>query len=284
MINAALVLEGGSLRSLYTAGVLDVFIENEMEFECVIGVSAGALTGANYIAKHAGRSAKINILHSNDSNYYGLKQLIFKRSAFNFNYIFYSPIKDLYPYNENMLANTKQKFLICATDCETGKAVYFEKYNYNELVQTLQASSSLPLLSKPVIVDGITCLDGAIADPIGVNKAFSEGYEKVVVVLTRDLEHSNKKVIKMGQRLSRMVYKKYPELIEALNNVANNYNSLIEQIYKMEQENKIFVIRPSREVKVGKMEKDARKLIDLYFHGRDDARGLLKKMFEYLNG
>ena len=283
MINAALVLEGGSLRSLYTAGVLDVFLENDMEFSCVIGVSAGALTAANYIAKHVGRSAKINILHSNDPNYYGLKQLILKRSAFNFNYIFYSPIKDLYPYNEELLKITKQKFFICATNCETGKAVYFEKHNYNELVQALQASSSMPLLSKPVIVDGITCLDGAITDPIGVNKAFSEGYEKVVVVLTKDLEHSSKKVIKVANFLCKIFYKRYPELITALNNVSSNYNSLIDKIYKMESENKIFVIRPSSEVKISKIEKDARKLVDLYFRGRDEARGLLQGMLEYLN-
>ena len=282
MINAALVLEGGSLRSLYTSGVLDVFMENEMEFECVIGVSAGALNAANYIAKHAGRSAKINILHSKDPNYYGLKQLIFKRSAFNFNYLFYSPIKDLYPYNENLLINTKQKFLICATNCETGQAVYFEKYNYNEMIQALQASSSMPLLSKPVLVDGITCLDGAITDPIGVNKAFSEGYEKVVVVLTKDLEHNTKRAMKMATSLCKIFYKKYPKLVAALNNVANNYNSLVEKIYEMEKEDKIFVIRPSREVKIGKMEKNARKLIDLYFHGRDDARELLQGLSEYL--
>jgi len=282
MIKAALVLEGGSLRSLYTSGVLDVFMENEVEFECVIGVSAGALNAANYITKHINRSAKINILHSNDPNYYGFKQLVFKRRAFNFNYLFYKPIKDLYPFNEEILITNKQKFLICATDCNTGKAVYFQKSNYKELVNALQASSSMPLLSKPVNVDGITCLDGAITDPIGVYKALSEGYDKVVLVLTRDLEYGGKKISNILNLLINIIYKKYPELIKALKNVPIKYFSIIEYINKMEKEKKVFVIRPDREIIIGKMEKNARKLINLYFQGRDDARGLLQKMYEYL--
>ncbi|MDR0473991.1 MAG: patatin family protein [Treponema sp.] len=283
MIKAALVLEGGSLRSLYTSGVLDIFMENEIEFECVIGVSAGALNAGNYIAKHIGRSARINIMHSNDPNYFGVKQLLLKRSAFNFNYLFYSPIKDLYPYNENALINSKQRFLIGATNCETGKAVYFEKHNYNELVQALQASSSIPLFCKTVNVDGIVCLDGAIADPIGVKKAFSEGYDKVVVVLTRDFEYRSKKILGFVKILNRIFYRKYPELISTLNNESNQYNSLIEEINKMEQEKNIFVIRPSREINIRHLEKDARKLTDLYFQGRDDARILLPQIYEYIN-
>jgi len=283
MIKAALVLEGGSLRTLYTSGVLDVFIENEIEFECVIGVSAGALNAANYIAKHAGRSAKINILHSNDSNYFGLKQLLFKKRAFNFDYLFYKPIKDLYPFNEEILSTTKQKFLICATDCNTGEAVYFEKNNYSELVNVLQASSSMPLLSNPVTIDGKTCLDGAITDPIGVKKAIAEGYNKIVVVLTRDLDYSKTMAKKSIKILFNIFYKKYPKLINSLNNASINYNFLIEELNKLEQDKKIFVIRPNHEFKISKIEKDARKLINLYFQGRDDVRGLLKEMFEYLN-
>jgi predicted patatin/cPLA2 family phospholipase len=281
--NVALVLEGGSLRTLYTSGVLDVFMENEIEFGCIIGVSAGALNGANYIANHIGRSARINIMHSNDSNYYGIRQFLFKGSIFNFNYLFYSPIKDIYPYNENALINSKQKFIICATDCETVKAVYFEKHNYNELVQALQASSSVPLICKPVNVDGIVCLDGGLTDPVCVHKAFSEGYEKVVVVLTRAYNQRRRNIPAPIRVLIKMFYKKYPKLIAALNNFPNQYNSKIEEINKMEQEGKIFVIRPSRKINIRGIEKDARKLVDLYLQGRADARKLLPQMSEYIN-
>ncbi|MDR0312501.1 MAG: patatin family protein [Treponema sp.] len=283
MIKAALVLEGGALRSLYTSGVLDVFMENGMEFSCVIGVSAGALNAGNYIAKHIGRSARINIMHSNDPKYFGMKQFLLKGSIFNFDYLFYSPIKDLYPYNEEALINSRQKFLIGATNCETGKAVYFEKNNYNELVKALQASSSIPLVCKPVNIDGIAYLDGAISDPIGVHKAFSEGYDKVVVILTRDFEYRNKKLSRMVKILFKLFYGKYPELITALNDTSNQYNSLVEEINKMEQEGKIFVIRPSRKMNIKEIEKDARKLVDLYLQGRDDTLNLLSQVSEYLS-
>jgi predicted patatin/cPLA2 family phospholipase len=283
IINAALVLEGGSLRSIYTSGVLDVLMENDLKFACVIGVSAGALNAANYIPGHIGRSAKINILHSNDANYFGFKQLFLKRSIFNFNYLFYSPIKDLYPYNEEALVNSRQRFLIGATNCEIGKAVYFEKNNYDELVQALQASSSVPLLSKKVNIDGMTCLDGSISDPIGVNKAFSEGYNKVVIVLTRHAEYRAKETSSLIKCIYKIFYKKYPELITTLDNWPTRYNSLIEEINKMEQENKVFVIRPSREIHTRSIEKNARKLTELYFQGRDDARMLLPKIVEYIN-
>jgi len=283
MINAALVLEGGALRSIYTSGVLDVFMENNIEFSCVIGVSAGALNAANYIAKHIGRSARINILHSNDSNYYGIKQFLLKGSAFNFDYLFYSPVKDLYPYDEDTFMATKQIFLIGATDCKTGKSVYFEKHNYTELVRALQASSSIPLLCKPVQIDDKIYLDGSIAEPIGIHKAFSEGFNKQVVILTRQYGYNKSETSRLIRYLYETKFKKYPELINSLNYYSTLYNSLTEEINEMEKENKIFVIRPSREINIKTIEKDARKLIDLYFLGREDALKLLPEMYEYIN-
>jgi predicted patatin/cPLA2 family phospholipase len=284
MINAALVLEGGGLRSLYTSGVLDVFMENGLEFACVIGVSAGALNAGNYIAKHIGRSARINILHSNDSNYFGVRQFLLRGSVFNFDYLFFTPIKDLYPYDENKLINSRQRFLIGATDCSTGKAVYFEKHTYTDMVHALQASSSIPLVSKPVNIDGLTCLDGAISDPIGVDKAFSQGFDKVVVILTNHYEYRNVKPSGLNKFLYGITYRKYPELTAALDNYYILYNSLVEEINKMEKEGKIFVIRPSQEIKIKSIERDARKLTGLYFLGRDNTRMLLPEMLEYING
>jgi predicted patatin/cPLA2 family phospholipase len=282
ILNAALVLEGGGLRSLYTSGVLDVFMENNIDFSCVLGVSAGALNAANYIANHIGRSARINIMHSNDTNYFGIRQFLLKGSVFNFDYLFFEPIKNLYPYSEDRIHNPKKRFLIGVTNCETGEAVYFEKNNYDDMVLALQASSSMQILCKTVIVDGITCLDGAIADPISVNKAFSEGYDKVVVILTNHFGYRNKERPMYVRFLYKVYYSKYPKLIAKLNNESFQYNSLIDEINEMEKERKIFVIRPSREINIGVMERDARKLTDLYFQGREDAQRLLSQLLEYL--
>jgi len=284
MAKTALVLQGGSLRSIYTSGVLDVFMENKVEFDCVVAVSAGGLNAGNYIAKHIGRTARINILHSNNANFAGFKQLLFKGNIFNFDYVFFSPIKDIYPYDDDALVNSKQRLIITATDCETGESVYFEKRNnYAEFVHTLRASCSIPLLCKPVSIDGMMCLDGGISDPIGVKKAFAEGYDKVVVVLTRNYEYRKKNSMAL-KTLYKLFYKKYPKLIAKLNDGPNRYNSIVEEINKIEQEKKIFVIRPTREIKIRVIEKDVRKLVDLYFQGREDAQILLPQMFKYING
>lgn len=283
MINAALVLEGGSLRCLYTAGVLDLFMEKNIEFSCVIGVSAGALTAANYISKQKWRTAQINVLHSCDDNYYGLKQLILKRNAFNFDYLFENPINQLYPYDSNRLLETKQKFYVAATDCRTGQVEYFKVGNdYSRMTDYLRTSSSIPLISQMAKVDGQFYLDGGIAAPIGIEKALVEGFEKIVVVSTREkqfVKKDNSMIIKL---LFRILYRKYPCLLKALNNIPNTYNDIQNRISEMELENKIFVIRPENLGKIRSVEKDARKLIKLYFQGLKDADDNLQSMMEYL--
>lgn len=283
MINAALVLEGGSLRSLYTAGVLDVFIENKIEFSCVIGVSAGALTAANYITKQKYRSAKINILHSNNPHYYGMYQLFTKGNAFNFEYLFHNPINNIYPYDIKALYETKQRFLIGATDCETGKPVYFEnKSNYESMIQYLRASSSIPLLADMVKINDRQYLDGGIADPIGITKAIEEKYNKIVVILTRDLNFSRTKEAYVDFLL-KFKYKKYPNLLKTLNEMDSKYNHLKGVVEGMERKGDIFVIRPQKEVKIRRMEKRSLKLIDLYFQGIEDAGSRLEELYSYLN-
>jgi predicted patatin/cPLA2 family phospholipase len=279
---AALVLEGGSLRSVYTSGVLDVLMENGIQFELIVAVSAGALNAGNFVANHIGRSARINILHSNDSKYYGFRQLIFHRRAFNFKYIFYSPINDLYPYDEEALKNSRQRLLIAATNIQTGNAEYFERYTYNELVHVLQASSSIPLLSQPVDIEGNFYLDGATADPIGLHKAFSEGFKKVVLVLPNHADFRLPPPSWLERIMIKLHNHKYPKLMETIRNRHLMYNSLIDEINDMEKENQVFVIRPKHEYKIKAMEKDARKLFELYFQGQDDMRRLLPEMIDYL--
>jgi len=283
MHKAALVLEGGSLRSLYTAGVLDVFMENGIQFELIVAVSAGALNACNFVANLVGRSARVNILHSKDSNFFGLKQLFFHRRAFNFEYLFYSPIKDLYPYDEEALKNSQQKLLIGATNIETGNAEYFERHTYDELVHVLQASSSIPLLSQPVNIEGNLYLDGGVADPIGLHKALSEGYEKVVLILKYHAGFKLPPPSMLERILLKLNSRKYPKLAEVISKRYLMYNSLLDEINDMKQKNRIYVFRPNRKIKIKTMEKDARKLIDLYFMGRNDARESLKEMLGYIN-
>lgn len=283
MKNAALVLEGGSLRCLYTAGVLDLFIEKEIDFSCIIGVSAGALTAANYITGQKRRTAQINILKSNDSNYYGVKQLILKRSAFNFDYLFNDPINKLYPYDIKKFMKLKQKFYIAATDCITGKVKYFNaKNNYTEMTEFLKASSSLPLISPTVNIKGKEYLDGGIVAPIGIEKALQEQYDKVVVVLTRSCGFIKKPTSLLIKILFRIFYNKYPALLRSLDEMPKIYNDIVKKVDEMEKMGKIFVIRPKIMPKIRSVEKDARKLSQLYFQGLNDAEQSLNSMIEYL--
>lgn len=283
MINAALVLEGGSLRCLYTAGVLDYFLEKGIEFSCVIGVSAGALTAANYISKQKRRTARINIMHSCDANYYGIKQLLLKKSAFNFDYLFNDPINQLYPFDMNRFINNKQRFFIAATDCMTGQIKYFEAgKNYDKMTKYLRASSSLPLLAPMVLIDGQFYLDGGIVAPVGVEKALEENYDKIVVVLTRNIDFIKKPPSLLIQTLFSLYYRKYPAFMDALKNMEDTYNSIRKKIYDMEKNEKIFMIHPQCVPKMGKVEKNARKLIQLYLQGIDDAEKSMKDMKSYL--
>lgn len=282
MIEAALVLEGGSLRSLYTAGVLDIFMEKNIEFSCVIGVSAGALTAANYISKQKYRSAKINILHSGDSKYYGITQFLTKKNAFNFRYLFHEPINRIYPFDKKALSITKQRFLICATNCNTGQPVYFENIsNYNIMTKFLQASSSIPLLADMVNINGQTYLDGGISEPIGIKKAINEKYSKIVAVLTRDYDYVSSKS-DILQLLFKMKYKHYPNLLKTLSGMDSNYNNLKNIIDSMQKSNDLFVIRPNKSITVSRIEKNPCKLVELYFQGREDAENNMMKMLEYL--
>ena len=282
MINAALVLEGGSLRGLYTAGVLDVFIEKKIEFSCVIGVSAGAIVASNYISKQKMRTAKINILHSGNQDYYGIYQLITKGNAFNFDYLFHDPINNMYPYDINALSKTKQRLLICVTDCNSGKPVYLEnKPDYETMVKYLWASSSIPLLADMISINGRKYLDGGISEPIGIKRAIKEKYKKIVVILTRDKEYNNLG-FSATHPLLRIKYKDYPHLLATLNKTCSNYNSLKRLVDEMEENGDIFVIRPQKKVDFHLMEKNPRKLIELYFSGIEDAEANLKQMLAYL--
>lgn len=283
MNNAALVLEGGSLRSLYTTGVLDVFLEYDIEFSAVIAVSAGALTAANYISGQKMRTAQINILHSCDSEYYGIRQLLLKKSAFNFDYLFNDPIDQLYPYNRQRLGETKQKFFIATTDCETGGIQYFDASGkYENMIEFLRASSSQPLLAPMVKVKGKNYLDGGIIAPIGIDKAFEEGYEKIVVVLTRERDYIKQPKSILIRALFEIYYRKYPKLLDALHKMPCVYNGLKKKINQLEEEGKIFVIQPKSMIKISSVEKNARKLAKLYFQGIYDAEKNIDLMQKYI--
>lgn len=282
MIKAALVLEGGALRGMYTSGVLDTFLKNNMEFECVAGVSAGALNAMSYISKQPGRSAKINLEYCDDPRYIGRKAFIKNKGIIGYDYLFGDISEDKVPFDFKSFENTNQRFVIVTTNCEKAETEYLEKSNCNDLFKAAQASSSMPLASAMVEINNNHYLDGAVTTSIPVKWALEQGYEKVVVVLTRDKTYRKPMITNKMKKLYKLAYHKYPELIEKLNTMPERYNKLQEELLELEKEGKIFIIRPEKEVTVSRLEKDKTKLENLYKEGIYEAEKNLEALKEYL--
>ena len=282
MIKAALVLEGGALRGMYTSGVLDTFLRHNMEFESVAGVSAGALNAMNYISKQPERSAKINLEFCDDPRYIGRKAFIKNKGIIGYDYLFGDISKNKIPFDYETFENTKQRFIIVTTNCEKAQTEYLEKSNCNDLFKAVQASSSMPLASAMVEINGNHYLDGAVTTSIPVEWALEQGYEKIVVVLTRDKTYRKPMASGKMKKLYKLAYHKYPELIEKLNTMPERYNNLQERLLNLEKEGKIFIIRPKKKVNVSRLEKDRTKLDNLYKEGIAETEECLDELKKYL--
>ncbi len=277
MTKGCLVLEGGAFRGLYTEGVLDYFMEQDLNFQCVIGVSAGALNGANYVAGQIGRSARINLSNRYNRDYIGAKALIKSHSLINLDFLFDS--KYVEPLNKRHFYNSQQRFVAVVTNCLTGKAEFFEKDDKN-ILQAVKASATMPYIAPPVEIEGVPYYDGGCSSyKLPFQWAIDEGYDKIVVVKTR--EDSYRKRIKESHMASR-VYKKYPEFAKVFEESDRNYNHLCYTLEQLRQEGRIFVVSPSQEVKVERIEKDVEKLGELYELGYRDAENNLSALKEYL--
>ena len=180
MMQAGLVLEGGGMRGLYTAGVLEYFMEKDLYFPYNIGVSAGACMAASYLSRQKGRNKRVNLDFVEDKRYISFSNFIRKREIFGMDFIFDEIPNRLVPFDMDTFRESPEEFVIVTTDCETGEAVYYDKTNHgDDLVKLLRASSSLPFVASSVEYKGRHLLDGGIVDPIPIKKAQADGYEKM---------------------------------------------------------------------------------------------------------
>lgn len=282
MKKSVLVLEGGAMRSVYTSGVLDVFMEHQIEFDCVVGVSAGALVGSNYISNQKGRTAKINITYCKNPKYMGIGAIQKNKGLIGFDYLFGEISKNKYPFDEETFENSTKRFVIGATNCVSGKTEFFEK-DTKQVYTLLQASSSMPLVAQTVSIKGQAYLDGAIDCNVPIDWAIKQGYEKIVVVLTRNKSYRKEALSKRMKKVYSMVYKQYPELLKSIYNRPNKYNQIYTHIAQLEKEHKIMVFQPQSEVKVARLEKDPNKLKRLYEHGTEEGKRRLEELKMYLD-
>ena len=274
--HTGLVLEGGGLRGVFTCGVLDCFMDNGIRFPFTIGVSAGACNGLSYMSGQRGRAKKSNIDLMEQYHYVGLRYLLTQKCIMDFKLLFEDFPEKIIPYDYDAYFSNPDRFVMVTTNCLTGKAEYLEeKASRSRVMDIVRASSSLPFVSPITYVDGVPMLDGGIADSIPVGYAMNQGYEKLVVILTR-----NKGYRKPESRmpLAKIAYRKYPDLQDSLRKRNAVYNRTMELIERLEDEGRIIVIRPVRPVEVSRTEKDIAKLTSLYQEGYDIASALIRSL------
>ena len=271
--NTGLVLEGGGLRGVFTCGVLDCFMDHGIRFPFAVGVSAGACNGLSYMSGQRGRAKSSNIDLMDKHHYIGLKYLLTQRNIMDFKLLFEDFPERIIPYDYDAYFSNPARFVMVTTNCLTGRAEYFEeKSSSKRVMDIVRASSSLPFVSPITYVDGVPMLDGGIADSIPVRYALSQGYERLVVILTRNKGYRKQN---SEMRAAKVFYRKYPNLQKALSQRNAVYNQTMDLIERLEDEGRITVIRPIRPVEVGRMEKDTAKLTMLYQEGYDIARSLI---------
>ena len=271
--NTALVLEGGGLRGVFTCGVLDCFMDHGIRFPLTVGVSAGACNGLSYISGQRGRAKVSNIDLMEKHHYVGFRYLLTQRCIMDFKLLFEDFPERIIPYDYDAYFSNPNRFVMVTTNCLTGKAEYLEdKSSSARVMEIVRASSSLPFVSPITYVDGIPMLDGGIADSIPVEYAMSQGYDRLVVVTTRNRGYRKKE---SSMPLARRTYRKYPNLQRALRERNAVYNRTMNLIELLEDEGRIIVIRPERTVEVSRIEKDTDKLRTLYQEGYEVAEALI---------
>lgn len=280
--SAALLLEGGSLRGLYTAGALDTLMEEELYFPAVAGVSAGALNGVNYVAHELGRSASINLRYRKDPRYFGPMAAFNGGSLFGLNFML-RDIPQMVPFDSETFYHGGQRMVAVATCLQTGKAAYFEKGKTDfDFLDAVRASASLPLVSVPVHIGKFSYLDGGCSCPIPLEWAQTEGFAKIVIITTR---HKGFRKTMPGQRMINLYDDFYGDktlFLATLLTQEVRYNALMDQIDALEEAGKIFVLRPAQPIEIGRFEKNTERLLDLYNRGRREMREQLDALQTYL--
>ncbi len=277
-----LLLEGGAMRGLYTAGILDVFMEEGIHADTVMGVSAGALFGMNYKSRQVGRVLRYNLQYAGDRHYMGLYSLLTTGNIMNRDFCFNKIVNQLDPVDFAAFRENPMAFYAVVTNMETGQAEYIpiDDLQKEEQLEYLRASGSMPFVSRPVPVGGKKYLDGGIADSIPISKMLDMGFDKIITVLTRPVEYRKKE---RGRRLPEIYYRSYPHLAHAIYARYRDYNASMELVAALEKDGKIFVLRPSRMVPIRRIEKDKARIQEMYDLGRGDALAKLASLRDFLS-
>lgn len=276
------VLEGGALRGLYTAGVLDYLYEKKINIDCIIGVSAGALFGVNYFSKQPGRGLRYNLKYCNDKRYMSIRSLLLTGNIVNKNFAYYKVSNSLDPFDNDEFKKSKKDFYAVVTNTITGLPEYIKITSPLDQMEELRATSAMPLLSRMIKINGNRYLDGAVADSIPVMKALEMGYDRVVVVLTQPMGYRKPAFTPKNMKRIMKRYKNHPMFVKALFNRSDMYNETLDKIIELEKDKKVFVIRPSQDVEISPIKKKKEDLQKIYDIGYKDMENNYKDLLKYL--
>ncbi len=283
MPQVALVLEGGARRGLFTSGVLDYFMEHGLYLPYVTGSSAGACNANSYISRQIGRMAACTIPKDKSEDFLKVKSMLHKRTMLDMDLLFDDFPNKIYPFDFETYAQSPIRCDYTVTNCLTGQVEYMdEREDRERLLKIVRASSSLPVMSKMVEIDGVPYCDGGVADAVPLFHAMKQGYRKNIVILTRGFGY-RKHFSKRSQRLYQAALRKYPKLVETLATRHIKYNRLMEYLEQQEREKtgRVLVIRPSMPV-ISRLERNRKKLGDFYMHGYRTAEAMWPQILEYV--
>lgn len=274
-----LILEGGGMRGLYTAAIMDYFLGTKMKFDGIVSVSAGALFGINFLSEDKYRALRYNLKYIKDKRYMSYHSLFTTGNIINKEFAFTQLPKYLDPFDNETFKQSTTDFYVTVTNMDTGKPEYFKIEDGFEQIELLRATSALPFVSKPVVYENTPYLDGGVSDSIPYKKAFELGYDKLIVILTQPIQYRKKKPNHIP---INVLYHKYPKFAETLKHRYLNYNRAVEELIELEHQNKIFVLRPSKPLDIDRLENDPQKLMDVYKLGLSDIQNYYPDMINYL--
>lgn len=282
MYQAGLVLEGGAMKGVYTAGVLDLFMDKGILFSSVYGVSAGACHMCSYLSGQRGRALDVAIDYLDTDRYCGVKSLVSTGDFFNVDMCYHLIPEYLWPYDYKAYDQYKGRAYSVATDIVTGRPVYFRMRDMKADIDKLRASASMPLVARNVKIDGGYYLDGGISDAIPLQKSVMDGNTRNVVIMTKEEGYVRKPESSFKMSLIKARYFKYPKVYELMSERHLRYNETLDYIERQQVNGQAFVIRPGKPGSVGRIERDKEKLMALYEEGYQDAENCYEDLIAYL--
>ncbi len=283
MYQAGLILEGGAMKGVYTAGVLDFFLDKEIEFSSCYGVSAGACHLCSFLSKQRGRAYRVSVNYLDNKRYCGSFSLLTTGDLFGTDMCYDLIPNYLDPYDFDAFDQYEGKAYAAVTNIETGEAEYMPLEEMHRDIIAVRASSSMPLVARNVRIGDGLYLDGGISDSVPIAKSIKDGNRKNVVVLTKETAFRREPADTAQLALIKARYIRYPKVYELMKERHITYNSMLDYLKMQEENGNAFVIRPKKKSGVGRIEKDGKKLEELYREGYRDAEECYMDLLEYLS-